>query len=150
MSEPGAGVEPLRLLEGAGVTDGDLMHVRRQTFSLRCNWKVFCDNYLDGGYHVPVAHPDLASGLDLDAYTSTVFPHCSVQSCTPDGDERLGLRPVAYAFLFPNVMINRYGYALVCVLSPCCLSAYTWYRLKLTGENCIGAAAGAPYCQFVH
>lgn len=34
--------------------------------------QVFCDNYLDGGYHVPYAHKDLASGLKLDGYSTTV------------------------------------------------------------------------------
>jgi len=34
--------------------------------------QVFCDNYLDGGYHVPYAHKDLASGLNLDSYSTTV------------------------------------------------------------------------------
>ncbi|PHU11433.1 Choline monooxygenase, chloroplastic [Capsicum chinense] len=33
---------------------------------------VFCDNYLDGGYHVPYAHKGLASGLTLDSYSTTV------------------------------------------------------------------------------
>ncbi|TYI29789.1 hypothetical protein ES332_A05G342000v1 [Gossypium tomentosum] len=33
--------------------------------------KVFCDNYLDGGYHVPFAHKGLASGLSLDSYTTS-------------------------------------------------------------------------------
>lgn len=35
--------------------------------------KVFCDNYLDGGYHVPYAHRDLASGLTMDSYSTTVI-----------------------------------------------------------------------------
>lgn len=34
--------------------------------------QVFCDNYLDGGYHVPYAHKGLASGLNLDSYSTTV------------------------------------------------------------------------------
>ena len=32
--------------------------------SLDCNWKVFVDNYLDGGYHVPHLHKGLDSVLD--------------------------------------------------------------------------------------
>jgi hypothetical protein len=36
--------------------------------------KVFCDNYLDGGYHVPYAHKGLASGLKLESYSYTVCP----------------------------------------------------------------------------
>jgi len=34
--------------------------------------QVFCDNYLDGGYHVPYAHKGLASGLKMDSYSITV------------------------------------------------------------------------------
>ena len=33
-------------------------------YTFDCNWKVFVDNYLDGGYHVPHLHPGLASVLD--------------------------------------------------------------------------------------
>ena len=37
----------------------------RREYRLRCNWKVFADNYLDGGYHVPFAHPALVTdGVD--------------------------------------------------------------------------------------
>ena len=34
-----------------------------------CNWKVFVDNYLDGGYHVPYLHKGLDSVLDYSQYT---------------------------------------------------------------------------------
>lgn len=34
--------------------------------------QVFCDNYLDGGYHVPYAHKGLASGIQLESYSSEV------------------------------------------------------------------------------
>ena len=36
---------------------------------LDCNWKVFVDNYLDGGYHVPHLHKGLDSVLDYSKYT---------------------------------------------------------------------------------
>lgn len=39
--------------------------------------QVFCDNYLDGGYHVPYAHKGLASGLELNSYSTSV---CSLTS----------------------------------------------------------------------
>lgn len=35
--------------------------------------QVFCDNYLDGGYHVPYAHKGLASGLELNSYETLVI-----------------------------------------------------------------------------
>src|SRR4051812_48525670 len=31
----------------------------RRTYDLACNWKVFVDNYLDGGYHINTVHPGL-------------------------------------------------------------------------------------------
>ncbi|XP_057980604.1 choline monooxygenase, chloroplastic isoform X3 [Malania oleifera] len=51
--------------------DSSLSYVCRREYNIECNWKVFCDNYLDGGYHVPYAHKDLASSLQLDSYSST-------------------------------------------------------------------------------
>ena len=32
---------------------------------VNCNWKVFVDNYLDGGYHVQHLHKDLAAALSI-------------------------------------------------------------------------------------
>ena len=45
-----------------------LKHVKRRDYPMECNWKVFCDNYLDGGYHVPYAHKALADGIDMESY----------------------------------------------------------------------------------
>ncbi|KAL6977879.1 choline monooxygenase [Sarracenia purpurea var. burkii] len=56
--------------------DSSLSYVCRREYTIECNWKVFCDNYLDGGYHVPYAHKGLASGLKLDSYSTTV---CSLK-----------------------------------------------------------------------
>lgn len=50
-----------------GALDG-VAHVARRSYALACNWKVFADNFLDGGYHVPVAHAALAGQLDLRRY----------------------------------------------------------------------------------
>ena len=41
----------------------------RRVYTLACNWKVFVDNYLDGGYHVPHLHKALDSVLDYSSYT---------------------------------------------------------------------------------
>eukprot|EP00249_Psilotum_nudum_P016214 c25721_g1_i1 orf=514-1227(+) len=73
--------------------------------------EVFCDNYLDGGYHVPFAHGGLASNLNLQSYSTELFEKVSVQSCETkemDDNGRLGEAAV-YAFVYPNFMINRYG-----------------------------------------
>ena len=50
-----------------------MTHVARREYELNCNWKVFCDNYLDGGYHVPFAHPGLMqAGIDMKSYSTVL------------------------------------------------------------------------------
>ena len=102
----------------AALGTGDLKFVARRSYELRCNWKVYVDNYLDGGYHVSVLHEALAGQLDLDTYVTELFERISIQSCrTPkeapteaggDFAERIGDEAL-YAFVYPNFMLNRYG-----------------------------------------
>ncbi|ESQ54249.1 hypothetical protein EUTSA_v10025251mg [Eutrema salsugineum] len=98
-----------------GGVDSSLTFICRREYTIDCNWKVFCDNYLDGGYHVPYAHKGLMSGLDLETYSTTIFERVSIQECgggskagEKDGFDRLGSQAL-YAFVYPNFMINRYG-----------------------------------------
>jgi choline monooxygenase len=96
----------------------DLTFVARRSYDIQCNWKVYVDNYLDGGYHVAVLHQALAGQLDLDTYTTEIFERLSIQSCrspqtapaSSGGDfaERIGAEAL-YAFVYPNFMLNRYG-----------------------------------------
>ena len=44
----------------------------RRTYDMRCNWKTYIDNYLEG-YHLPTVHPGLNRELDYNAYV--VEPH---------------------------------------------------------------------------
>lgn len=89
--------------------DSSLNFICRREYTIECNWKVFCDNYLDGGYHVPYAHKSLASGLQLDSYSTTMFEKVSIQRCeSGDDSDRLGSTAL-YAYIYPNFMINRYG-----------------------------------------
>jgi choline monooxygenase len=86
---------------------------RRWTFA--CNWKVFVDNYLDGGYHVPHLHRGLSSVLDYSRYTIENGPNWCLQQSPIDhshaeGDVaavRGGDRALYY-WLYPNFMINWY------------------------------------------
>lgn len=96
---------------------GELGFVERRTYTLQCNWKVYVDNYLDGGYHVAHLHRGLAGQLDLSSYRTEVFERFSVQSGAGAGSsggdgvdfaERIGSE-VLYAWIYPNLMINRYG-----------------------------------------
>ncbi|KAL2632907.1 hypothetical protein R1flu_004386 [Riccia fluitans] len=110
--------------------DASFLHVGKRGYTINCNWKVFCDNYLDGGYHVPHAHTGLASVLNLKTYNTTLSEKVSIQTCgfaRSSEDERYrstgeisssGVEDVKkkgkgdrafYAFVYPNFMINRYG-----------------------------------------
>jgi len=90
----------------------------RRTYTLHCNWKVFVDNYLDGGYHVPHLHHALNSVLDYREYTienedryclqSSPMVASSVDAVT--AATRKGDR-AWYFWQYPNFMINLYeGY----------------------------------------
>ena len=46
-----------------------LHYFESRSYDIHCNWKVFVDNYLDGGYHVPHLHKGLSSVLDYKQYT---------------------------------------------------------------------------------
>ncbi|MEM8679015.1 MAG: SRPBCC family protein [Planctomycetota bacterium] len=92
-----------------GLRFDQLKFHRRYVYDMNCNWKVFADNSLDGGYHVMYAHQSLASGLEMQQFETEIFERTSVQVCDTKGhDSRLGER-VVYAYLFPNLFINRYG-----------------------------------------
>jgi choline monooxygenase len=103
----------------ASLVSSELRFVSRRTYVLDCNWKVYVDNYLDGGYHVPVLHGSLSSQLDLSTYRTELFECGSLQTCTADeraqedddgGDfaGRIG-SGARYAWVYPNLMLNRYG-----------------------------------------
>lgn len=95
-----------------------LQFVRRVSYPMDCNWKVFVDNYLDGGYHVAHVHPGLTGQLDIDSYQTQLGDRWSLQSCgtasatdngaTEDFSQRIG-EHADYAWIYPNFMINRYG-----------------------------------------
>ena len=93
-----------------------LRWMERRTYLLNCNWKVFVDNYLDGGYHVPHIHGGLNSVLDHGKYTIETGERFCLQSSpisTEKADEqtaavRKGDRALYY-WIYPNLMINWYA-----------------------------------------
>lgn len=102
----------------------------RRTYSIECNWKVYSDNYLDGGYHIAHLHRDLADQLSLDSYRTELTEHGSIQTCGGD-DPRIG-NAALYAYVFPNLMINRYGRCLdINLVRPTgpetCEVIFDWY-----------------------
>ncbi len=87
----------------------------RRHYSFDCNWKVFVDNYLDGGYHVPYLHKGLDSVLDYSSYMIENGRHHCLQwsPIVSEGAEaqtgavRKGDRALYY-WIYPNFMINWY------------------------------------------
>jgi choline monooxygenase len=96
-----------------------LSWVERRVYSLACNWKVFVDNYLDGGYHVPHLHKALDSVLDYSTYTIENGERFCLQSSpivsegadTGTRQVRTGDR-ARYYWIYPNFMINSYAGAM--------------------------------------
>ena len=95
-----------------------LHHFAASSYDIHCNWKVFVDNYLDGGYHVPHLHKGLSSVLDYKQYTIENEDRYCLQSSpmvTSDEDAatattRKGDR-AWYFWQYPNFMFNCYeGY----------------------------------------
>jgi choline monooxygenase len=120
--DPGA--EPLRQFLGgliprvAPLGIGKLRFFERKTYDIACNWKVFVDNFLDGGYHVPHLHKGLSSVLDYKQYTIENEDRYCLQSSpmvasaedAATGATRKGDR-AWYFWQYPNLMINCYeGY----------------------------------------
>jgi len=93
--------------------------MERRHYIFDCNWKVFVDNYLDGGYHVPHLHKGLDSVLDYTRYTIENGEHFCLQSSPivskgaerETGAVRQGDRAL-YFWIYPNFMINWYQGAM--------------------------------------
>ncbi|MEM7154655.1 MAG: SRPBCC family protein [Myxococcota bacterium] len=121
------------------------------SWTLECNWKVYVDNYLDGGYHIPHMHPSLDAQVDMASYRTECFDQFSIQTVDPssaaddrtkvDPAERIGPGAI-YAWIYPNFMINRYGPCLdsnhVVPLGPNrCRVDYEFYFIEGEGEDAL-------------
>ena len=96
-----------------------LRWMERRHYTVDCNWKVFVDNYLDGGYHVPHLHKGLGSVLDYSAYTIENGDRFCLQSSPmvrEGAEERTGAvragERASYFWVYPNLMINCYAAAM--------------------------------------
>jgi len=101
-------VAPLQLTQ-------KLHYFDRRIYTLNCNWKVYVDNYLDGGYHVPHAHKGLSSVIEYTKYTIENFDRACLQSSplSSDTSSEAGVAATRqgrafYLWIYPNFMINAY------------------------------------------
>ena len=126
----------------------------RRTYDMRCNWKTYEDNYLEG-YHLPSVHPGLNRELDYNAYVVEPY-EWHVRQFSPirgaqPGDATPRLYQEAredlttdYFWIFPNWMLNCYpdNVSLNIVLpleAERSLAIFEWYL----PEKNHGAAAKA-------
>lgn len=94
----------------------NLHFFERHSYDLACNWKVFVDNYLDGGYHVPHLHKGLNAVLDYSHYTIENVDRCCIQSSPMKSSSQADASTAAtrkgarayYFWQYPNFMINWY------------------------------------------
>ncbi|KAK9835707.1 hypothetical protein WJX74_006388 [Apatococcus lobatus] len=107
-----------------GMDNPDFMYAASADYDIDCNWKVYNDNYLDGGYHVPFAHPAFTEALDIDNYHSKLHEVVSFQVSPLAQQEPNSEDPIVrsitenrragggegpkFAFVYPNFMINKY------------------------------------------
>jgi choline monooxygenase len=90
----------------------------RRTYDMKCNWKTYVDNYLEG-YHLPSVHPGLNRELDYNAYTVEGYPRHVRQFSPIRGAQPGDATPrryqearedltTDYFWIFPNWMLNCY------------------------------------------
>lgn len=77
---------------------------RRATHDIRCNWKNYVENYLEG-YHVPAVHPMLNQAIDASRYEVKIDAPAILHWAPPtDGAPMSGL----WAWLWPCLGVNVY------------------------------------------
>jgi choline monooxygenase len=126
---------------------------------MKCNWKTYVDNYLEG-YHLPSVHPALNRELNYNAYTVESYAR-HVRQWSPirgaqPGDETPRRYPEAredltadYFWIFPNWMLNCYpdnvSLNIILPLEPeRTLAIFEWY---LPEEN-LGSEAARKSVNF--
>lgn len=92
---------------------GRLKFSERRVYEFQCNWKVYVDNYLDGGYHVPVLHKSLAAVIDYVGYTIEnkdrfCLQKAPLKSGNTDSARLRRGKHGYYYWLYPNFMLNWY------------------------------------------
>jgi choline monooxygenase len=96
----------------------DMKLSERRTYDMKCNWKTYVDNYLEG-YHLPSVHPGLNRELDYNAYTVEPYARHVRQFSPIRGAQPGDATPrryqetredltTDYFWIFPNWMLNCY------------------------------------------
>ena len=82
--------------------------LRRDSYVIDCDWKVYVDNFLEG-YHLPHVHPGLSKVLDYRAYDTELLPKLTAPLLWVAGTEDNGQRNAEERFkLAPSTPLNRF------------------------------------------
>jgi choline monooxygenase len=142
-------VKPLEL--------SSLRFFERRSWTLNCNWKVYVDNYLDGGYHVPHLHKGLNTVLEYTGYQIEIKDRYCLQWSPMKQGKDAGVSAVRrgdrayYYWIYPNFMLNWYeGVMDTNVVLPLgvdkCLVIFDFYFDEIGGaaedRNCQSIAIG--------
>jgi choline monooxygenase len=125
----------------------------RRTYDMKCNWKTYIDNYLEG-YHLPSVHPGLNRELNYNSYTVETHQHyvrqwSPIRGAQPGDGTPRHYQPAQedltadYFWGFPNWMLNCYpdnvSLNIILPLEPeRTLAIFEWY---LPEENLDSEAA---------
>ena len=93
----------------AGMPLETFRFARQARHEIRCNWKTYVENYLEG-YHVPLMHPALNAAVDATRYEVEVDAPVIIHHAPPrDGAPMAGL----WAWTWPCLGINVYPNGLM-------------------------------------
>ena len=84
----------------------------RKSYKLKCNWKIYIDNYLEG-YHIPFVHPGLNKVIDYKSYKTELYEGYSMQWALIDPkaspykkNQKSNNNAAFYFTIFPNILLN--------------------------------------------
>lgn len=93
-----------------------------QTYHVKANWALYCENYLEG-FHIPFVHHGLSTVIDYGNYSTEIYEYANLQlgigkksdTCfdIPPSSVDFGKSVEAYYYwVFPNMMFNFYPWGL--------------------------------------
>jgi choline monooxygenase len=78
---------------------------RHSKHDIKCNWKTYVENYLEG-YHIPVVHPGLSAAVDAPHYRVELSPPVIFHHAPPkEGAAVAGI----WAWAWPCLGVNVYA-----------------------------------------
>ena len=104
-----------QLIEDHGVATGQLIFHKRVEHSVRANWKVAVENYLEC-YHCAVAHPGFSRLVDVDPDAYVL--EASGRRWSQYGQARSGVGACQFHLVWPALKVNAYPGVLNLSIGP--------------------------------